>query len=376
LFHRLLTPQRKPLPPQSRPGSGQAGRAWLAAALLGLLALACSREPQPWPTYTPIISPVTLPALIPTGVSTLQASPTPPPANTPAPSSAPEPSATPADTLLPEASPTPEPSPAPEYPYTSFAVIGDYGSADQNAENVANLIHSWNVDFIITTGDNNYPLGEYETIDDAIGENYHSYIYPYQGHHGEGSSYNRFFPCLGNHDLYTDNGQPYFDYFQLPGNERYYEFTWGPLHFFALNNNTGEPDGIGASSIQAAWLQERLAASTLPWKIVYMHVAPLSSGSTYGSTDWAQWPYAEWGASAVLAGHEHVYERLDFNGIPYFVNGLGGGTRYAFGDTLPWSMERYYAQHGAMLVEATGEYISFQFIAWYGEVIDTYVMYK
>ena len=24
---------------------------------------------------------------------------------------------------------------------------------------------------------------------------------------------------------------PYLDYFTLPGNERYYDFTWGPVHF-------------------------------------------------------------------------------------------------------------------------------------------------
>lgn len=320
--------------------------------------------------HTPIVSAVTTPTLMPTWTNL------PPPSPTPLPTEPPAPSSTPAASPTPQPSPTPANSPTPQYPYTSFAVIGDYGSGDQNAENVANLIHSWKVNFIITTGDNNYPLGEAETIDNNIGEYYHAYIYPYQGNKGEGGSYNRFFPCLGNHDLYTDNGQPYFDYFQLPGNERYYEFTWGPLHLFALNNNPDEPDGIGLSSLQAAWLQERLEASVLPWKIVYMHIPPLSSGSTYGSTDWAQWPYAEWGASAVLAGHEHNYERLDFNGIPYFVNGLGGGTRYEIGQLLPWSMENYYAQHGAMLVEATGAYITFQFITWYGDLIDSYTIYK
>ena len=38
----------------------------------------------------------------------------------------------------------------------------------------------------------------------------------------------------------------------------------------------------------------------------------------------AQWPYGEWGADAVLAGHDHTYERLFINGVTYFVNGMGG----------------------------------------------------
>ena len=37
-----------------------------------------------------------------------------------------------------------------------------------------------------------------------------------------------------------------------------------------------------------------------------------------------QWPFKDWGADAVLTGHDHIYERLLVNGIPYFVNGIGG----------------------------------------------------
>ena len=37
-----------------------------------------------------------------------------------------------------------------------FAVLGDYGLAGQPLTDVSNLIKSWNPDFVITTGDNNY----------------------------------------------------------------------------------------------------------------------------------------------------------------------------------------------------------------------------
>ena len=37
-----------------------------------------------------------------------------------------------------------------------------------------------------------------------------------------------------------------------------------------------------------------------------------------------QWPFEAWGAHAVLAGHDHLYERVTFGNFPYFVNGLGG----------------------------------------------------
>src|SRR5262245_65541757 len=62
---------------------------------------------------------------------------------------------------------------------TTFAVIGDYGGGGSNEQAVANLVHSWNPDFIATTGDNNYPSGDASTIDANIGQYYHDYIYPY-----------------------------------------------------------------------------------------------------------------------------------------------------------------------------------------------------
>lgn len=36
------------------------------------------------------------------------------------------------------------------------------------------------------------------------------------------------------------------------------------------------------------------------------------------------WPFAEWGASIVLNGHEHDYERIYYEDMTYVVNGLGG----------------------------------------------------
>ena len=77
-----------------------------------------------------------------------------------------------------------------------------------------------------------------------------------------------------------------------------------------------------------------------------MHYPPYSSG-THGSTDWARWSYAAWGADVVLAGHDHTYERLDVNGLTYIVNGLGGMGRYDFVDILDGSLVRYNADYGA-----------------------------
>ncbi len=256
-----------------------------------------------------------------------------------------------------------------------FAVIGDYGVAGTDEEAVANLILSWDPDIIITVGDNNYPSGAAGTIDANIGQYFHYFISPYSGTYGQGAQENSFFPSPGNHDWDSSPGlAPYLGYFTLPGNERYYEFVDGPVHFYAVDSDSREPDGVNSSSTQAAWLQAALADSTSPWDIVYMHHPPYSS-ATHGSTAALQWPYAAWGAEVVLAGHDHVYERLVISGFPYFVNGLGGNPSiYTFGTPVAGSEVRYRDDHGGMLVDATAEQVVFKFINVLGEVIDTYVL--
>ena len=204
-----------------------------------------------------------------------------------------------------------------------FAVVGDYGSGSKNEGNVEAMVASWTPEFIITAGDNNYDTGSAATIDAHIGQFYHSYIGDYTGAYGAGAASNQFFPSLGNHDWYTSNAQPYLDYFNLPGNERYYSFTWGSAALFAIDSDPNEPDGVADDSAQAAWLENALANSTSCWNIVYFHHAPYSSGP-HGSTASMQWPFEAWGADAVLAGHDHTYERLLVGSIPYFVNGIGG----------------------------------------------------
>ena len=255
-----------------------------------------------------------------------------------------------------------------------FAVIGDYGLAGQRELDVANLVKSWSPDFIITTGDNNYENGEASTIDRNIGQYYHSFIFPYFGSYGEGSASSRFFPSLGNHDWIAPGAQPYLDYFTLPGNERYYDFVWGPVHFFVIDSDPHEPHGVASTSTQANWLRDKLASATEPWKLVYFHHAPYSSGE-HGSVEYMQWPFQAWGATAVLAGHDHTYERIVRSGFPYFVNGAGGGGLYEFRSTpVSGSEVRYNADNGAMMVDADASSITFRFISRNGLVADTYIL--
>jgi len=269
---------------------------------------------------------------------------------------------------------TPAPSPTLS-PHLRFAVIGDYGNAGSGLAAVAELIKGWDVDLILTTGDNNYPLGSPNTIDENIGQYFHSFIYPYQGNYGDGAQENRFYPSMGNHDWMWQNGKPYLEYFELPGNERYYSFSEGFIDFFALSSDWAEPDGIIPTSPQGEWLQAELAASTADWQIVYFHHAPYSSGY-HGPTKHMQWPFQVWGVDVVLSGHDHHYERLEIDGIPFFIQGLSGGAIYAIYDIYPGSQQRYNKMYGALLAVATPEQIWFGFYTVEGELVDEYTLVK
>ena len=281
--------------------------------------------------------------------------------------------------LPPKETPTPIDIPATATPTSipslRFAIIGDYGLAGEPLAAVAYLVNSWLPDFILTTGDNNYPLGEASTIDTNIGQYFHQYIYPYNGDYGEGSTVNRFFPTLGNHDWYSNDAEAYLEYFTLPGNERYYQFSWDFIDFFAIDSDWSEPDGNRENSVQGEWLKNALAQSNAQWKIVTIHHPPFASGTREPMLV-NRWPYQEWGADIVIADHDHHYERLIINDFPYFVNGLGGGGLYDIGEIISGSEVRFRGNWGAQLVEATTFEITLTFITIDGEMIDSFTINK
>jgi calcineurin-like phosphoesterase family protein len=269
-----------------------------------------------------------------------------------------------------------------DVPEVRFAAFGDYGYHTASGL-VANLVKSLNPDFVITLGDNVYKSAP---IDDQVGRYYSDYIGNYKRAYGSGSATNRFFPALGNHE-YSDpaggvNASAYLDYFTLPGNERYYDYEVGPIHFFVLDSDPHEADGTTSTSIQGKWLQARIQTSTSPYNIVYFHHPAYSSGR-HGSTPAMQWPFEQWGATAVLSGHDHLYERImrDDNGdgtmLPYFVDGLGGAGKYDFTDPpVAGSTAQYNADWGTMLVQASDSSINFEFIslAGGGTIVDSYTI--
>lgn len=256
-----------------------------------------------------------------------------------------------------------------------FACVGDYGR-EAAVQSVANLVAGWNPDFVITVGDNNYTANNASVAswDNEVGRYYGQFIHYPSGSasaYAPGPASNKFFPALGNHD-WDALISGWYDYFELPGNERYYSVVKGPVTFFFIDSDAREPDGITSSSTQGQWLQNGLVASTSPWKIVCLHHPPYSSGTTHGNTPNLQWPFATWGASLVLAGHEHNYERVVKNGFNHIVNGLGGRPLYSFKSTPePGSVVRYNSNYGAMLITATANELTLKLYSLTNTLVDS-----
>ena len=250
-----------------------------------------------------------------------------------------------------------------------FAVIADMVDNTALAD-VADMVTGWNPSHILTAGDNdNLNHTDFES---TVGQHFHDWISPYLGDEGPGSTTgNRFWPAMGNHDWESSRGSAdYTDYFTLPGKERYYNVRLDDTEFFMVDSDTREPDGTSSTSTQANWLRNAMAASSARWKIVVAHHPPYSSSSSSDAT-YMRWPLKDWGATAVISGHHHLYERLNVNGLPYFINGPAGGNIGGFGTTDSNSIVRYNGDHGAMQIDTSSSAIVFRFYRRTGALIDS-----
>lgn len=283
---------------------------------------------------------------------------------------------------------------------TTFAVFGDYGSGNANELAVANMVKSWNPDFLIPVGDHNYSndwsVGS-AVWTQRVGNYYGDYIlgradnrYPEQT-----SAIQRFFPVPGNHDSgpSTANGgdlSSYLEYLHLnPGGtprlpagvhetfKSYYKFTWGNMEFYMIDADNAVVNSALANE-QRLWLKEQIAASTAQWKFAAWHQPAYSSSAVHGNHSMMQWG-ADWtGLTAIFCGHDHIYERLNVgHGVTQFVSGLGGASIYSLGAAKPESVFRYNADYGSMRVTAGSAGVRFEFLAANapgGTIIDSYTI--
>ena len=185
---------------------------------------------------------------------------------------------------------------------------------------------------VITIGDHVYPHGSRDDL-----------VNCYDRHWGFVKA--QTFPSIGNHDLETEGGRPYFDYFGTnagPPGRGYYSYMAGSWLVLSLNS---ELDKAGRDA-QIAWVTQELTANQAACALAYFHRPHVSSGvfaaqrmqplvkALYGG-----------GVDVIVNAHEHFYERFgrqDPDGRPdpafgfdQFIVGTGGGRFHAAVTVVP-----------------------------------------
>lgn len=254
---------------------------------------------------------------------------------------------------------------------TKVALITDFGVniSDSLKSNVAGLITAWAPDAVVTAGDN------YHDRSPSCG----SYAECVAGYNGHTSGYTdfvgqeKFFPAYGNHDaMHASAYTTYFSY--LPSNpdssHRYYDVKVGNIHFWFLNGNenltaTGNP--------QAAWLSANAPDTSAAWNVVIVHQPPYGTG-TYGDISSSQLPYHEYGIDFVVGGHNHHYERLEKEGVVYYIAGFAGNCdHHSCGTRTTTATSKFCSNEGGyMQLIATNTQIDINYINQSGTQLDTF----
>lgn len=277
-------------------------------------------------------------------------------------------------------------APVPGTRHVHFTAMGDFGANSSDQRAVANAMLGRKPELFLMLGDNAYESGTQTEFQN----NLFAPMAPLL-------SQVPFFAAPGNHEYITSQGKPYFDNLYLPtnpgGGEAYYSFDWGHVHFVSLDSNCAgglaSADGCTAAA-QKQWAQEDLAASTAPWKVVFFHHPPWSSGEHGSSTVMRKYTplFEQYGVDLVLTGHDHDYERsypmkgsaVAPSGTPsptYLVVGSGGvSLRPLPGGKPSWSVVRNNVDHGYLDVTVEDGTLTGQLLTPSGKVVDRFTLTK
>jgi len=244
-----------------------------------------------------------------------------------------------------------------------FAVIGDSGTGDVEQYDVAREMESYrqlvDFDFVIMLGDNLY--GGHNPQDFV-----RKFELPYKPLLDAGV---KFYASLGNHD---DPDERLYKPFNM-GGERYYSFKKNDVTFLVL-------DSTYMDATQLEWVEKQLRNSNSAWKICYFHHPLYSDGKFHGpSLDLRTHLtplFEKYGVNVVLAGHEHVYERMIRGGIYYFVLGNSGQLRPHNLRPSQGMKAGFDTDRGFMLVEISGDKLYFQTISRAGNTVDSDILQR
>lgn len=308
-----------------------------------------------------------------------------------------------------------------------FWTFGDSGTGREKQREVYEEMMSFTardkrpIDFMAHLGDMAYNRGkdiEFSTRFFAVYEGFlrHSVCWPaFANHEGITSKGNT--NCVG----------PYFDAYVCPtngeaggvpsGQEGFYSFDYGRVHFIALNSFDMDRRPTG---LMAKWLKRDLAATRADWIVAFCHHPPYTKGSHDSDREKELlqmhtflMPILEsGGVDIIFSGHSHIYERSmlvdgayatptvsenvildDGDGDPKgdgpyrkpagLVPNAGtvcvvaghGGTNNRRKSTCPL-MRKTILDHGSVVVDIDGDTLTGRMIDRFGDLRDTFSIVK
>ena len=227
-----------------------------------------------------------------------------------------------------------------------FIVYGDNRTNGDAHRRVVDAIAAEGADFLVNTGDlvNASTRAEWQTFFDIeYALLARTPIYPALGNHEEDSGgagrFAELFP-VGDPALFAG---------------RVYSFDYGSVHVAVLDSN----DWLGD---QAPWLEEDLSraeAAGARHLFVVMHWGPFSGrrrlmhGPNMDALKYIVPVARRHHVDAMLAGHDHFYERGDDAGLRYFVSGGGGAPLTECGSIAATEVAR--STHHYLVVDIAGD---------------------
>ncbi len=243
----------------------------------------------------------------------------------------------------------------------TFAVVGDFGSGTSDETAVASMIESWHPDFVLTVGDNAYPLGSSALLERDI-------FAPYAAIMRESA----WFPALGNHDVKANGGKPELEAFHSLGSERWYRFTWGSAAVTVLDSDVS----VAPGSPQLSFARKSLALPSC-FRFAAWHHPPWEppGGPISPSLRRNIVPLVEKDdVQVVFEGHLHAYARSrPHRGVLYVAVGTGGAElEHDAGDLTIPSTRVVQGHFGALRVDVSARTARFRYETVDGRVRDDF----
>jgi len=260
-----------------------------------------------------------------------------------------------------------------------FLAFGDSGAGQPSSRRLSRLMFPYHPDLVIHTGDIISPDGRRE---DFVGKLYRPYA--------ELLAQSPMYPCLGNHEVKTENGRPTLEAFLLPDNgprnqepERFYWFDFGDVRFVAIDSNHDYPL---FRDVVAPWLDAVLATAGDRWKVAFWH-EPVYTNGRYTPAEKLLRTIVpvidKHRVELVLNGHNHMYERThpirggqvvgQSRGTVYVVTGAGGNNLYEAQHPPPPYLAHFCdRQHSFTVVDVTSNVMAVRQIGADRRVLDEF----